>query len=97
NVNASGLRNPDAQELAPVVGATTARVLSGAFGLPMSGRSLARPSLFRSKPLAMEYGVPDWNVVIPERVQPPKGNFRQPFIGPGMSHKYVKVARCARW
>src|SRR5262245_18927391 len=31
SVSASGLRNPDAQLLAPVVGATTARVLIGAF------------------------------------------------------------------
>src|SRR5262245_24509553 len=54
SVRASGLRYPVAQLLAPLVGATTARVLIGAFGLPMSGRSLFKPSLFRSKPLRIE-------------------------------------------
>src|SRR3989442_13723564 len=82
-VPVSGLRYPvDAHRVV----SGTARVFTGALGLPMSGRSFARPSPLRSRPLAGLNGAPDWNVVMPATDQPPKRCFQGPLFGSGISH-----------
>src|SRR5215510_10528177 len=86
HVAVSGLRKPVAHATGdPVVGTITARVLCGAFGLPMSGRSpVATPSRFRSTPLTIVNGAPDWKVVTPESCHPPMIAPIKPFVVPGM-------------
>ena len=64
-----------------------ARLFSGALELPISGLSAGIPSLLRSEPFAIEYGVPDWNVVMPAIDHPPKGYLHQPDRGPGTAHR----------
>src|SRR5262249_3816783 len=76
----------------------TARLLSGALGLLMSGRSspAGQPSPLRSKPFWTVNGVPDWKVVMPAIDQPPATCFQKGREGPGISHKYERTSRWPR-
>ena len=74
-------------------GKMTARLLRGAAGLPISGRSLAIASLLRSEPFWSVNGAPVWNEVMPATDQPPKAYFHTPVRGPGTAHDHGLAAK----